>query len=60
MAGRTQRLKDHWQEHRLFLSRVIGAAIVVVLLTGALVWRLVHLQVIEYEPASSRCRRRAA
>ena len=49
MAGRTQRLKDHWQEHRLFLTRVIGAAVVVVLLTGGLVWRLVHLQVVQYE-----------
>jgi penicillin-binding protein 2 len=49
MAGRSHRLKDHWQEHRLFLSRVIGAAVIVVLLTGALVWRLVHLQVFEYE-----------
>ena len=57
MASRTHRLKDHWQEHRLFLSRVIGAAVVIVLLTGALVWRLVHLQVIEYERFSGLLQR---
>jgi len=57
MAGRTQRLKDHWQEHRLFLTRVIGAAVIVVLLTGALVWRLVHLQVVEYERFSGLLQR---
>jgi penicillin-binding protein 2 len=42
-------LKDHWREQRLFLSRVIGAAVVVVLLTGVLIWRLVHLQVVDFE-----------
>lgn len=57
MAGRTQRLKDHWQEHRLFLSRVIGAAVIVMLLTSALVWRLVHLQVVEYERFSGLLQR---
>jgi penicillin-binding protein 2 len=46
---RVQPLKDHWREQRLFLSRVIGAAVVVVLLTGALIWRLVHLQVVDFE-----------
>ena len=49
MASRSHRLKDHWQEQRLFLSRIILAAVVVVMLSGALVWRLVHLQVVEYE-----------
>jgi penicillin-binding protein 2 len=49
MAARSQPLKDHWQEQRLFLSRIIGSAIIVVLLTGILIWRLVHLQVVEYQ-----------
>jgi penicillin-binding protein 2 len=42
-------LKDHWREQRLFLSRVIGAAVIVVLLTGVLIGRLVHLQVVDFE-----------
>src|SRR5690606_33807253 len=47
MARRSQRLKDHWREQRLFLSRVIAAAIVVVLLTAVLVGRLVQLQIMD-------------
>ncbi len=42
-------LKDHWQEQKLFLSRIIGAAIIVVLLSGLLVARLVQLQIVNYE-----------
>jgi penicillin-binding protein 2 len=42
-------LKDHWQEQKLFLSRVIAAAVFVVLLSGVLVARLVQLQVVNYE-----------
>src|SRR5687767_14128783 len=42
-------LKDHWQEQRLFLSRVIAAAIVVLLLAGLLVTRLVQLQVLDFQ-----------
>jgi penicillin-binding protein 2 len=49
MAGSSLQLKDHWQEQRLFLSRIIAAAIVVLLLAGVLVWRLVHLQVLDYQ-----------
>jgi penicillin-binding protein 2 len=49
VAGPSVALKDHWQEQRLFLSRIIAAAIVVLLLTGLLVARLVQLQVIDYE-----------
>ena len=49
MAGRSTQLKDHWQEQRLFLSRVIAAAIIVLLLTGVLVTRLVQLQILENE-----------
>jgi len=42
-------LKDHWQEQRLFLSRIIAAGIIVLLLTSLLVTRLVHLQIVDYE-----------
>ena len=42
-------LKDHWQEQRLFLSRIIAAGIIVLLLTSVLVTRLVHLQIVDYE-----------
>ena len=49
MAGSSLQLKDHWQEQRLFLSRIIAAGIVVLLLAGALVARLVQLQILDYE-----------
>jgi penicillin-binding protein 2 len=42
-------IKDHWQEQRLFLSRIIAAAVVVLLLTALLVTRLVQLQIVDYE-----------
>src|SRR5215831_13003692 len=49
MPLQTTRLKDHWQEHQLFLTRIIAAAVIIVLLSGLLVARLVVLQVVEYE-----------
>ena len=49
MARRFQPLKDHWKEQRLFLSRVIAAALVILGFTGLLVGRLVHLQIFEYQ-----------
>lgn len=49
MARRAQPIKDHWKEQRLFLSRIIASAIIVVLLTGLLVARLVELQVVDYQ-----------
>jgi len=49
MISRAQPLKDHWREQRLFLSRVISAAVIVVALTALLIWRLVHLQVVDYQ-----------
>ena len=49
MAQSSLQLKDHWQEQRLFLSRIIAAGVVVLLLAGALVARLVQLQIIENE-----------
>src|SRR6185295_1334284 len=47
MAG--LQFKDPWQEQRLFLSRVIAAAIIVLLLSGVLVTRLVQLQILDHE-----------
>ena len=49
MAGSSLQFKDPWQEQRLFLSRVIAAAIIVLLLSGVLVTRLVQLQIVNYE-----------
>jgi penicillin-binding protein 2 len=43
------RLKDHWKEQRLFLSRLIIAGLAVLLFTGVLVYRLVQLQVVEHQ-----------
>jgi penicillin-binding protein 2 len=42
-------LKDHWKEQRLFLSRLIAAAVIMFLLTGVLVYRLVQLQIVDYQ-----------
>jgi penicillin-binding protein 2 len=49
MAYTSQPLKDHWQEQKLFFSRIIAAVVVMLLLTGLLVARLVQLQVVNYE-----------
>lgn len=56
MAGRSQPFKDHWKEQRLFVSRVIAAAVVVVLLTGVLVMRLVELQIVDFQRFSELSR----
>jgi penicillin-binding protein 2 len=42
-------LKDHWREQRMFASRLIAAAIMVVLLAGLVAYRLVDLQVVNFE-----------
>jgi len=49
MARPSLAMKDHWQEQRLFLSRVIAAGIIIVVLTGLLVVRLVQLQIVDYQ-----------
>lgn len=49
MAGPSVPFKDHWQEQRLFLSRVVAAAVICVVLSGVLVARLVQLQIVDYE-----------
>ncbi len=42
-------LKDHWREQRMFASRLIAAAVMVVLLAGLVAYRLVDLQVVNFE-----------
>ncbi len=42
-------LKDHWKEQRLFLSRLIAAVVIMLALTGVLVYRLVQLQIVDYQ-----------
>ncbi|HEU4619374.1 MAG TPA: penicillin-binding protein 2 [Gammaproteobacteria bacterium] len=49
MSRRPNTFKDHWEEQRLFLSRVIAAGVIVVVLTGVLIARLVQLQIIDYQ-----------
>jgi penicillin-binding protein 2 len=49
MASSSRQLKDHWQEQRLFLSRIIAAGVIVLLLAGVLVARLVQLQIVDYQ-----------
>jgi penicillin-binding protein 2 len=48
-VNQTVPIKDHWKEQRLFLSRLIAAAIVILVLTGVLVARLYQLQIVEHE-----------
>ena len=48
------RIKDHWSEQRLFLHRVIAAAIIVVGLIGIVIVRLSQLQILEYEYFSAQ------
>ncbi len=45
----TDRFKDTWAEQRMFLGRVVAAAICVVVLTSLVVARLVDLQVLNFE-----------
>lgn len=47
--ARTVRLKDHWAEQRMFGRRVIAATIVMLACVGALVTRLVYLQVVKHD-----------
>jgi penicillin-binding protein 2 len=47
-------IKDHHSERRLFIGRVLLASFVALLLIGAIVVRLVQLQVIDYEHFAER------
>ena len=42
-------IKDHHSERRLFIGRVILASTIAILLLGAVIARLVQLQVFDYE-----------
>jgi penicillin-binding protein 2 len=43
------RFKDHWREQQMFAGRTLAAAIIIVLLASLVVYRLVDLQVVNYE-----------
>ncbi|MFU8820441.1 MAG: penicillin-binding protein 2 [Gammaproteobacteria bacterium] len=43
------RFKDHWREQHMFLGRLVAAAVIVVLLAGIVIYRLVDLQVVNFE-----------
>ncbi|MFL2538390.1 MAG: penicillin-binding protein 2 [Candidatus Rariloculaceae bacterium] len=45
----TVKLKDHWKEQKLFLSRLVAAGVVILVLAGVLIWRLFQLQVVDHE-----------
>lgn len=47
-------IKDHHREQRLFVGRVVLAAVVGVLLLGVVVARLVQLQIVDYEHFAER------
>jgi penicillin-binding protein 2 len=51
---RTQRLKDHWAEQRLFMRRIVASSVIVVLLTGVVLGRLAQLQLVDHEYFSAQ------
>jgi penicillin-binding protein 2 len=55
MESRNQ-IKDHWREQRLFTRRIIACAIIAVILTGAVISRLIILQFVnaDYYAAQSQ------
>ena len=38
-----------WKEQRLFITRIVAAVVVMVALTAVLIYRLVQLQVVDYQ-----------
>ncbi len=48
MASRV-RIKDHWAEQRMFLRRAIAAGIIMAVLVGAVLVKLVQLQVVRHD-----------
>jgi penicillin-binding protein 2 len=42
-------LKDHWKEQRLFVTRIVAAVFLVIALTTVLIYRLVQLQIVDYQ-----------
>lgn len=47
--ARSVRIKDHHAEHRLFDQRAIAAAVIMLVAFGAVVTRLVWLQIVRYD-----------
>jgi penicillin-binding protein 2 len=43
------RIKDHWNEQRIFSQRTVGAFVIIALLTSALIARLSYLQVVRHD-----------
>ena len=50
----SEKLKDHWAEQRLFLHRVIAAAVFIAGLSTIVLVRLGQLQIVEYEYFSAQ------
>ena len=50
----SEKLKDHWAEQRLFLHRVIAAAVFIAGLSTIVLVRLGQLQIVEYEDFSAQ------
>ena len=50
-------LKDPFNEKRLYRSRIVLAALLMLLLTGVVVWRYFSLQIIEHEKYSTQSER---
>jgi penicillin-binding protein 2 len=48
------RIKDHWAEQRLFLARLLVAAMLIGLFTAVILARLVQLQVAQYDYYSAQ------
>lgn len=48
------RIKDHWAEQRLFMSRLIVAVIFIALLSAIVITRLMQLQIVQYEHFSAQ------
>ena len=49
MSALLSPIKDIHSERRVFLSRVILAAVVSIILIGVVVWRLIQLQIVDHE-----------
>jgi len=49
MVDSRVRIKDHWNEQRIFTQRTLGALVVVAVLVLVLIGRLVFLQVMRHD-----------
>src|SRR6202050_5986581 len=49
MVDSRVRIKDHWNEQRIFTQRTLGALVVVAVLVLVLIGRLVFLQVVRHD-----------